>query len=152
MLEDTSLKSRIQQDRIAALKTHDKVRATAISFILAALKQIEVDERITLDDDRVLQILNKLVKQRRESITQYKAANRQDLVDKEEFELAIIQEYLPQQLSVEEVQHLVQEAITATGATSQREMGKVMGYLKPKLAGRADLSSVSEQIKTILND
>ena len=120
--------------------------------MLAAIKQIEVDERIELDDDRVTAVLDKMVKQRRESISQFDKAGRDDLTAIEQSELKIIQEYLPEALSEDEINDLVEQSISATGASSIKDMGKVMGMLKPQLQGRADMGQVSQQIKSRLSD
>ena len=143
----SSLKERITADMKAAMKSGDKARLGVIRLILAALKQVEVDERIELDDQRVTAILDKMVKQRRDSLEQYEKAGRSELADQEKFEIGIIQEYLPEPLSEAEIETLIDEAIAATGASSMKEMGKVMGMLKPKLQGRADMGAVSARIK-----
>ncbi|HID44157.1 MAG TPA: GatB/YqeY domain-containing protein [Chromatiaceae bacterium] len=143
----SALKDRITGDMKAAMKGGDKPRLGVIRLILAAIKQIEVDERTELDDTRVLSVLDKMVKQRRDSITQYENAGRTELADQEKFEIGIIQDYLPQQLSEEEIAALIDEAMQATGASSMKDMGKLMGILKPKLQGRADMGAVSAQIK-----
>ncbi len=136
----------------SAMRAGDKPRLGTIRLILAALKQIEVDERLDeLTDERVIIVLDKMTKQRRESISQYEKADRNDLADQEKFELGIIQEYLPAALSEEEITELINSAITETGASSIKDMGKVMGILKPKMQGRADMGKVSGQIKTRLN-
>lgn len=147
----SALKQRITDDMKAAMKGGDKPRRGVIRLILAAIKQIEVDERIELDDERVLSVLDKMVKQRRDSITQYESAGRTELADQEKFEIGIIQEYLPQQLSEDEVATLIDEAMQTTGATSMKDMGKLMGILKPKLQGRADMGAVSAWIKQKLS-
>lgn len=147
----SALKQRITDDMKAAMKGGDKPRRGVIRLILAAIKQIEVDERIELDDERVLSVLDKMVKQRRDSITQYESAGRTELADQEKFEIGIIQEYLPQQLSENEVATLIDEAMQTTGATSMKDMGKLMGILKPKLQGRADMGAVSARIKQKLS-
>ncbi len=147
----SALKQRITDDMKAAMKGGDKARLGVIRLILAALKQIEVDERIELDDARVLAILDKMVKQRRDSIAQYESAGRTELAEQEKFEIGIIQDYLPQQLSEEEIAALIDEALAATGASSMKDMGKLMGWLKPKLQGRADMGAVSASIKQKLN-
>ncbi|WP_457674218.1 GatB/YqeY domain-containing protein [Thiolapillus sp.] len=147
----SALKQRITDDMKAAMKGGDKARLGVIRLILAALKQIEVDERIELDDTRVLAILDKMVKQRRDSIAQYESAGRTELAEQEQFEIGIIQDYLPQQLSEEEIATLIDEALAATGASSMKDMGKLMGWLKPKLQGRADMGAVSASIKQKLN-
>jgi len=145
------LKERITQEMKAAMKGGDKARLGVIRLILAALKQVEVDERIELDDDRVIAILDKMVKQRRDSVEQYEKAGRTELADQEKYEISVIQEFLPQPLSGEEIEALIEEAIAATGATSMKEMGKVMGMLKPKLQGRADMGAVSGLVKQKLS-
>jgi len=141
------LKERITADMKAAMKSGDKARLGVIRLILAALKQVEVDERIELDDQRVTAILDKMVKQRRDSVEQYEKAGRTELADQEKFEIGVIQEYLPEPLGEAEIESLIDEAIAATGASSMKEMGKVMGMLKPKLQGRADMGTVSARIK-----
>ncbi len=143
----SALKQRITDDMKAAMKGGDKPRLGVIRLILAAIKQIEVDERIELDDARVLSVLDKMVKQRRDSISQYENAGRTELADQEKFEIGIIQEYLPQQLAEAEIAALIDEAMQTTGAASMKDMGKIMGILKPKLQGRADMGAVSAQIK-----
>ncbi|WP_456375779.1 GatB/YqeY domain-containing protein [Thiolapillus sp.] len=147
----SAFKDRITDDMKAAMKGGDKPRLGVIRLILAAIKQIEVDERIELDDTRVLSVLDKMVKQRRDSITQYENAGRTELADQEKFEIGIIQEYLPEQLGEAEIAALIDEAIQATGAASMKDMGKLMGMLKPKLQGRADMGAVSAQIKQKLS-
>jgi uncharacterized protein YqeY len=143
----SAIKGKIQEDMKSAMRNQAKERLAAIRLILAAIKQREVDERIELTDEHVLAILDKMLKQRRESITQYEAANRQDLAQKEQDEVRIIQEYLPSQLTTAEIQSLIEEAIKETGASSARDMGKVMGILKPKVQGRADVAAVSNIVK-----
>lgn len=146
------LKQQIFDDMKSAMRAGDKPRLGTIRLILAALKQIEVDERLDeLTDERVIIVLDKMTKQRRESISQYEKADRNDLADQEKFELGIIQEYLPAALSEEEIADLINAAITETGASSIKDMGKVMGLLKPKMQGRADMGKVSGQIKARLN-
>lgn len=146
-----SLKQQITDEMKNAMKSGDKPRLGVVRLILAALKQIEVDERIELDDARVTATLDKMVKQRRESITQYEKAGRDELADQEKYEITVIQDFLPEQLGADEIDAMITEAIEATGAESIRDMGKVMGILKPKLAGRADMGAVSGQIKAHLN-
>jgi len=141
------LKQRIQEEMKAAMKAGDKRRLGIIRLILAALKQKEVDERIELEDSHVLAVLEKMVKQRRDSVSQYEQAGRTDLAEQEAYEISVIQEYLPAALSAEEIAALIDEAIAATGAASVKEMGKVMGLLKPKLQGRADMGAVGGLIK-----
>ena len=146
-----SLTARIEADMKSAMRAKDKERLGTIRLIRAAIKQIEVDERIVLDDTRVLAILDKMVKQRRDSISQFRDAKRDDLADKEESELTLIQTYLPQPLSDAEIDAIVEEAIAATGATSPQDMGKVMGKVKPQVQGRADMGSVSGRVKAKLS-
>jgi len=146
------LRLQIQEDMKTTMKAGDKPRLGVIRLILAAIKQKEVDERIELDDEQVFVILDKMVKQRRDSINQYENANRPELADQEKFEVTIIQEYQPEQLSEEEIASMIDDAITSTGASSMKEMGKVMGILKPKLQGRADMGPVSGLIKQKLSN
>jgi len=147
-----SLKQQITDDMKDAMRSGNKVRLGTIRLIQAAIKQIEVDERIeALDDDRILACLDKMCKQRRESITQYEKAERHDLSDVEKAELVIIQEFLPAALSEEEITEMITSAINETGASGIRDMGKVMGILKPKMQGRADMGKVSGAIKAKLN-
>jgi uncharacterized protein YqeY len=145
-----SLKDRIQQDVKDAMRARDKERLAAIRLITAAIKQREVDERIELDDEQVLLVLDKMCKQRRESISQFEKAGRDDLVSREVSELDIIQGYLPKQLDDDEIAALIDAALIETGASSIKDMGKVMGQLKPRLQGRADMSAVSAMIKSRL--
>jgi uncharacterized protein YqeY len=134
----------------AAMRARETARLGAIRLLLAAMKQREVDERIDLTDADVVAIIEKMLKQRRDSISQFKAANRQDLVDVEEFEVTVLQGYMPQQLSEAEIASAIAEAIASTGAAGPQDMGKVMGVVKPKLAGRADMGKVSGLIKAQL--
>lgn len=145
-----TLKARITAETKDAMRNKEKERLATIRLINAAIKQKEVDERIELDDSQVLAVLDKMVKQRRESIEQYRKADRADLLAKEEAELAIIQTYLPQPLSEEEIRALIDHAIKETGANSIKDMGKVMGLVKSKAQGRADMSAVSAEIKARL--
>jgi uncharacterized protein YqeY len=145
-----SLKQQITEDMKTAMRAKETARLGAIRLLLAAMKQREVDERIELTDADVVAIIEKMLKQRRDSISQYKAANRQDLVDVEEFEVTVLQTYMPQQLSEADVIAAIAEAIAATGAVGPQDMGKVMGVVKPKLAGRADMGKVSGLIKAQL--
>jgi len=143
-----SLKGQILEDVKSAMKAGDKDRLKVLRLITAAIKQVEVDERRQLDDDAsVTAILNKMVKQRRDSITQFEQGNRQDLADIEKSEIDTIGSYLPEQLSGEELDKLVDEAIATSGAASIRDMGKVMGIVKPKVQGRADVGQVSGLVK-----
>lgn len=142
-----SLKQRLSDDMKAALKGGDKERLAAIRLILAATKQREVDERITLDDAQVLAVLEKMLKQRRDSVTQFEAAGRDDLAAKENFEIGVIQAYLPLPLTPAEVDAAITAAIAEAGATSPKDMGKVMGLVKPKVAGRTDMGKLSALVK-----
>lgn len=143
----TTIKERIQDDMKTAMRSQDKERLAVIRLILAALKQREVDDRITLTDENILAILDKMIKQRRESVSQYEAGNRPDLAKKEMDEITIIQQYLPAQLSDTEITALIEAAIQESGAASAKDMGKVMGILKPKVQGRADVGKVSQKVK-----
>lgn len=142
-----SLKDRIKEDMKAAMKSGDKARLGVIRLIMAAIKQVEVDERVELGDDRVIVVLDKMLKQRRESIKQFRDAGRDDLAEIEEAEVVVIQGFLPQALSEAEIDDMVKDAIAATGATSVKDMGAVMAILKPKMQGRADMALVSARIK-----
>lgn len=141
------LKQRLVDDMKAAMKAGEKRRLGIIRLINAAIKQREVDERVELDDTQVLAVLDKMLKQRRDSIAQYEGAGREDLAEQERFEVSVCQEYLPEAMAAEEIAALVKEAITGTGATSMRDMGKVMGIVKPKAQGRADMGAVSAMVK-----
>ena len=145
------IKDRINDDVKAAMRSKDKERLGALRLIQAAFKQKEVDERIELNDEQTLAILDKMAKQHRDSIDQFKKANRDDLVEVEQKELNIIEEYLPAQLSDDEINTLIEGAISETGAESMKDMGKVMGILKGQLQGRADMGKVSGLIKSRLN-
>jgi uncharacterized protein YqeY len=141
------LKSQIQSDMKTAMKAGDKTRLGVIRLILAAVKQREVDERIELDDSQVLAVLDKMVKQRRDSIEQFSAAGRQDLVDVERFEVEVIQGYLPAALTEAEIADLVESAVGESGAAAMSDMGKVMAILRPQVQGRADMGAVSALVK-----
>ena len=145
-----SLRDKITEDMKNAMRSGDKERLGHIRMLQAAIKQREVDERITLDDAQVIAVLEKMVKQRKESIAQFEQGGRADLADKEKAEIALLQAYLPAQLSEAEVDALIKEAIAATGAASVKDMGKVMGAVKAKAAGRADMGAVSARIKAAL--
>jgi hypothetical protein len=145
-----SLKDRITQDVKDAMRARDKARLATLRLITAAIKQREVDERIELDDTQVTLVLDKMVKQRRESIVQFEKAGRDDLITIETSELEIITPYLPEQLGEDEINALIDSALEQTGATSVKDMGKVMGQLKPKLQGRADMGAVSALIRAKL--
>jgi len=142
-----ALKDRITEDMKSAMRAGEKERLGTIRLALAAIKQREVDERISLDDAQVLAVLEKMIKQRREAVTQFEAGGRADLVSKENAEIALLQSYLPAQMSSAEIDALIAEAIAATGAASIKDMGKVMGFVKPKVQGRADMGAVSARIK-----
>jgi len=145
-----TLKQQLTEDMKTAMRGGDKDRLGVIRLILAAVKQREVDERIELDDVQTLAVLEKMVKQRKDSITQYEAANRQDLADVERAEMRVIETYLPAKLSDEEIDALITAAIAETGASSPRDMGKVVAVVKEKAAGRADMGVVSGRIKARL--
>jgi hypothetical protein len=142
-----ALKDRITEDMKAAMRAGEKERLGTVRLLLAAIKQREVDERITLDDGQVLAVIEKMIKQRREAISQFESGGRSDLVAKENAEIGVLQGYLPAQLTAAELDALVSEAITATGAASIKDMGKVMGFVKPKAQGRTDLGALSARIK-----
>ena len=142
-----ALKDRVTEDMKTAMRAGDKERLATIRLLLAAIKQREVDERITLDDDQVLAVIDKMMKQRREAITQFESGGRGDLVAKENAEIGVLQGYLPAQLTPAELDALISEAITATGAASIKDMGKVMGFVKPKAQGRTDMGALSARIK-----
>lgn len=146
-----SIKDQVTNDLKDAMRARDQKTLSALRLITAAVKQIEVDERIEIDEARMLIILDKMVKQRNESISQFKAAGRDDLVTQEEFELALITRYLPEPLSEKEITEAVEQALIAVGAEKMSDMGRVMAELKPKLQGRADMSKISAMIKARLN-
>ena len=145
-----TLKQQISDDMKNAMRAKDSARLGAVRLLLAAIKQKEVDERIELDDAAVIAIVEKLLKQRKDSASQYQAAGRMDLADQENFEIGVLNAYMPQAMSAEEVAALIQQAVAETGATSAKDMGKVIAWLKPKLAGRADMGSVSGLVKNAL--
>jgi uncharacterized protein YqeY len=146
-----SLKDQITDDMKAAMRAKDSERLTTVRLLIAEIKRKEVDERIELTDDaQVVAIVEKMIKQRKDSITQFEAGNRQDLADKEKAELAVLSGYMPAGLSDDEVAAEVAAAVAASGAAGPQDMGKVMGILKPKLAGRADMTAVSAQVKKAL--
>jgi uncharacterized protein len=142
-----ALKQRITEDMKTAMRAADKERLGTVRLLLAAIKQREVDERITLDDVQVLAVIEKMIKQRREAISQFESGGRSDLVAKETTEIGVLQGYLPAQLTPAEIDALIAEAIAATGAASVKDMGKVMGFVKPKAQGRADMGALSARIK-----
>ena len=145
-----NLKERITEDMKAAMRARETARLGAIRLLLAAIKQKEIDERIQLDDSAVVTVIEKMLKQRRDSISQFQAAARQDLVDIESFEVSVLNTYMPQALTSAEVEAIVVAAIAESGAHGMQEMGKVMAAVKPKLAGRADMAQVSALIKAKL--
>ena len=145
-----TLKTKIVQEMKIAMRAKDKIRLGTIRLILSDIKRIEVDERIELDDTRVIVVLDRMVKQRKDSATQYTNANRQELADQELNEIKVIQEFLPEALSESEILTIVSEAIRTIDATSMKDMGAIMGIIKPKIQGRADAGEVSKMIKTKL--
>jgi uncharacterized protein YqeY len=146
----SELKARLTEDMKTSLKGGNKARLAAIRLVLAAIKQREVDERITLDDAQVLHVLEKMLKQRRDSVAQYEAAQREDLAEQERYEIGVIEAYLPAQLSDAELDTLVQACIVDAGASSPRDMGKVMALLTARAAGRADMGALSQRVKARL--
>jgi hypothetical protein len=146
-----NLKQQITDDMKAAMRAGDTKRRDAIRLLQAAIKQREVDERITLDDTAVIAVIEKMLKQRRDSIAQYESANRYDLADAEKYEVSVLQAYMPQALSDTELEDAVSEAISATGAKGQQDIGRVMAILKPRLAGRADMGKVSSLVRAKLS-
>lgn len=149
-MSTVSLKQCIQEDMKTAMKAGQKERLGVIRLIMSAIKQREVDERIVLDDAQILTVLDKMLKQRRDSISQYTAAGRTDLADVESAEVAIIQKYMPQALTDGEIEAFIEQAVAETGASSIADMGKVMALLKPKMQGRVDMGAVSARIKARL--
>ncbi len=146
-MAEHTIKARITEAMKDAMRARDKDRLGAIRLIQADIKRIEVDERIEVDDERMLVILDKMIKQRRDSISQYRNAGRQELADKEQAEIDVIQEFLPAQLSDAELDQMIADAIAASGAESMKDMGKVMAILKPQVQGRADVGAVSQAVK-----
>ena len=142
-----TLKARITEDMKTAMRAKDTARLSAIRLLLAAIKQREVDERIVLDDTQVLGVIEKMIKQRRDSIEQFRAASREDLASKEEYEVGVIQAYMPAQLAEAEIDAIIAKAIADSGATSGKDMGKVIGLVRPQVAGKADMGKVSEAVK-----
>ena len=145
-----TLIERLKDEQKTAMKAKDKPRLGTIRLVMAAIKQREVDEKITLSEDDVLAVLTKMVKQRRDSVAQFEAAGRQDLADAELAEITVLEEFMPQPLTDDEVAALLDEAIAATGAASMQDMGKLMGVLKPQVQGRADMGKVSQLVKAKL--
>jgi uncharacterized protein YqeY len=150
-MSDSPLKQAFTEAMKDAMRAKDKPRLGAIRLALSEIKRIEVDERIDLDDARVIGILDKMIKQRRESIRQYALANRPELVAQEQFEIEVIQEFLPQALGADELAQIIKSAVSESGATSMKEMGKVMNLVRPQVVGRADIAEVSAQVKALLN-
>ncbi|WP_018413213.1 GatB/YqeY domain-containing protein [Methyloversatilis thermotolerans] len=146
-----SLKERVSEDMKAAMRAKDSARLGTIRLLMAAIKQKEVDDRITLDDDQVIAVIDKMIKQRRDSIGQYESAGRQDLADAEKFELEILTAYMPQQMSADEVRAAIAAVIAETGASGPADMGRVMGPLKARLAGRTDMAQASALVKAALS-
>jgi uncharacterized protein YqeY len=146
----SNLKERLNEDVKVAMRNKNRDRLVTLRMITAAIKQKEVDERVELDDTRVLAIIDKIARQHRDSIQQFEAAGRTDLVDKEKTELSIVQGYLPEQLGEDEIKQLIQSAIQTTGASSVKDMGKVMAIIRPQIQGRADMTRTSELIKALL--
>ena len=150
-MPDHPLKLRLTEAMKDAMRAREKERLAAIRLILSELKKVEVDERIDIDDTRVISILDKMVKQRRESIKQYQAGNREDLAVVEAAEIAVIQEFMPEALGEEEISAIISKAIAETGATSMKDMGAVMNIARPQLMGRADMGLVSQLVKKLLS-
>lgn len=145
-----ALIEQLKEEQKLAMKAKDKLRLGTIRLALSAIKQREVDERITLTDEDIIAVMTKMVKQRRDSVTQYEAANRQDLADAEKAEIVVLEEFMPQPLSEEEVNALIDKAISESGSVGMQDMGNVMGVLKPLLQGRADMGKVSGLVRTRL--
>ena len=150
-MTDSALKTRITDDVKTAMRSKDKQRLGTLRLLTAAIKQIEVDKRIELDDDQIIAIIEKMLKQRKDSIEQFEKAGRNELAEIEINEVAILKEFMPEQLSDADIDVLIDEAIASTGASAMKDMGKVMGILKPKLAGKADMGAVSGKIKAKLS-
>jgi uncharacterized protein YqeY len=146
-----ALRDKINEDMKSAMKAREQEKLGALRLLLAAMKQREIDERVTLDDHQMVSVIEKMIKQRKDSIAQYEKAQRQDLADKEKYEISVLEAYLPQQMSQAEVDAAVAEAIASTGAKGAADMGKVMAVLKPRLAGRADMGKVSALVKSKLS-
>ena len=145
------LKQHIQNDMKDAMRAKEALKLTTIRMLIAAIKQREIDDRITLNDTAVLAIINKMIKQRRDAAEQFIAGDRQELADKEMLEIIILQTYLPEQMSETDIETAIKQAISNTDANSMKDMGKVMGILKPKLEGRTDMGAVSTKVKALLN-
>lgn len=149
-MTELTLKARITEDMKTAMRAKDSARLGVIRLIQSEIKQREVDERVTLDDTQVIAVLNKMIKQRRDSVEQFQSAGRTDLVEKESFELKVVQAYLPEALSPAEVDRIIQESIKSSGASGMKDMGSVMNLVRPKLQGRADMGEVSKKVKSLL--
>ncbi|HIF86238.1 MAG TPA: GatB/YqeY domain-containing protein [Gammaproteobacteria bacterium] len=150
-MSDSALKQEITEAMKTAMRARDKARLGTIRLALSEIKRVEVDERIDPDDTRVIAILDKMLKQRRESIRMFEEAERTELADQEKFEIAVLQEFLPQALSAAELDDIIQSALSESGAESMKDMGKVMGLVKPQVIGRADMGSISQKIKAALS-
>ena len=150
-MSKTHLKQRITEAMKAAMRARDKARLGAVRLALAEIKKVEIDERIDLDDSRITSILDKMVKQRRESIKQFETAGRTDLVAQEQQEINVIKEFLPEALSEEELDTIIKDALEKSGASSMQDMGNLMGLVKPQVVGRADIGAVSQKIKAALS-
>ena len=150
-MSDSALKQEITEAMKTAMRARDKARLGTIRLALSEIKRVEVDERIDPDDTRVIAILDKMLKQRRESIRMFEEAERTELADQEKFEIAVLQEFLPQALSAAELDDIIQSALPESGAESMKDMGKVMGLVKPQVIGRADMGSISQKIKAALS-
>lgn len=150
-MSESTLKDQITDAMKNAMRSKEKERLGTIRLILAEIKRIEVDERIELDDARVLQILDKMVKQRRDSFTQYKEADRMDLAEQEDFEIGVIEQFLPAALSEDEINTIIEAAVEQTGATSMQQMGQVIGLVRPQVQGRGDMGKVSQLVKAKLS-
>lgn len=150
-MSQTHLKQRITEAMKAAMRARDKARLGTVRLALAEIKKVEVDERISLDDSRITSILDKMVKQRRESIKQFETAGRTDLVAQEQQEINVIKEFLPEALSEEELDTIIKDALEKSGASSMQDMGNLMGLVKPQVVGRADMGAVSQKIKAALS-
>ena len=150
-MSQTHLKQRITEAMKAAMRARDKARLGTVRLALAEIKKVEVDERISLDDSRITSILDKMVKQRRESIKQFETAGRTDLVAQEQQEINVIKEFLPEALSEEELDTIIKDALEKSGASSMQDMGNLMGLVKPQVVGRADIGAVSQKIKAALS-
>ena len=150
-MSETHLKQRITEAMKAAMRARDKARLGTVRLALAEIKKVEIDERIDLDDSRITSILDKMVKQRRDSIKQFETAGRTDLVAQEQLEINVIKEFLPEALSEEELDTIIKDALIKSGASSMQDMGNLMGLVKPQVVGRADMGAVSQKIKAALS-